>query len=224
MKLFILAFAAALFSSAYANVGAPENPPALIGEELTIEVLPDNLQLSEAQEQRLQEVGFLQVRPVQYAANGLVTWFKNLSSGKPTQERSRTEGRRSRREVRREERHEEREVRREERSEVRHESHRARVISTENEASSSNGHSFHGLASYYGGRHSGKYKYDHVAAHPSLPFGTLVKVTHNGKSVIVMINDRGPFIRGRVIDIDTGAARSIDLIGVGVGHVTCEVM
>lgn len=56
-----------------------------------------------------------------------------------------------------------------------------------------------------------------TAAHRSLPFGTKVRVTnkHNGKSVIVRINDRGPFIRGRVIDLSKGAARKIGMISRG---------
>ena len=64
------------------------------------------------------------------------------------------------------------------------------------------------------------------AAHRSLPFGTKVKVTHmnNGKSVIVVINDRGPFIRGRSIDLSRGAARQIDMINDGVARVTLELL
>ena len=63
-----------------------------------------------------------------------------------------------------------------------------------------------------------------TAAHRSLPFGTKLRVTHGGRSVIVTINDRGPFVRGRVLDLSTGAARAIGLIGAGVGHVTAEVV
>lgn len=60
-----------------------------------------------------------------------------------------------------------------------------------------------------------------TAAHKTLPFGTKVKVTNqrNGKSVIVRINDRGPFIRGRVIDLSKGAAAKIGMIKSGVGKV-----
>jgi rare lipoprotein A len=50
-----------------------------------------------------------------------------------------------------------------------------------------------------------------TAAHRSLPFGTKLRVTHGGRSVVVTINDRGPFIRGRVLDLSTGAARAIGL-------------
>ena len=57
-----------------------------------------------------------------------------------------------------------------------------------------------------------------TAAHRSLPFGTKLRVTHGGQSVVVTINDRGPFIRGRVLDLSTGAARAIGLTGSGVGQ------
>jgi rare lipoprotein A len=55
-----------------------------------------------------------------------------------------------------------------------------------------------------------------TAAHPSLPFGTKVRVTnkHTGRSVVVRINDRGPFVKGRVIDLSPAAARAI-----GVGEI-----
>jgi rare lipoprotein A len=56
-----------------------------------------------------------------------------------------------------------------------------------------------------------------TAAHKSLPFGTRIKVVNkaNGKSVVVRINDRGPFIRGRVVDLSKAAARSIGMIHSG---------
>ncbi|MDP3896837.1 MAG: septal ring lytic transglycosylase RlpA family protein [Mesorhizobium sp.] len=56
-----------------------------------------------------------------------------------------------------------------------------------------------------------------TAAHRSLPFGTRVKVTNkrNGKSVVVRINDRGPFIKGRVIDVSKAAARALGFVGAG---------
>jgi rare lipoprotein A len=53
-----------------------------------------------------------------------------------------------------------------------------------------------------------------TAAHRSLPFGTLVRVSHKGRSVTVRINDRGPFIRGRSIDLSRAAARQIGCAGV----------
>jgi rare lipoprotein A len=65
-----------------------------------------------------------------------------------------------------------------------------------------------------------------TAAHRTLPFGTKVRVTNkrNGRSVIVTINDRGPFIRGRIIDLSSGAAGVIDMKGAGVAPVSLEVV
>lgn len=65
-----------------------------------------------------------------------------------------------------------------------------------------------------------------TAAHRSLPFGTKVKVTNlrTGKSVIVRINDRGPFIRGRVIDLSLGAAKVIGLTRTGIARISYAVL
>ncbi|WP_249069214.1 septal ring lytic transglycosylase RlpA family protein [Leptotrichia sp. oral taxon 218] len=65
-----------------------------------------------------------------------------------------------------------------------------------------------------------------VAAHKSLPFGTKVKVTNlnNGKSVIVRINDRGPFVKGRVIDLSYAAFSQIESPGKGVTKVELQVL
>ena len=93
------------------------------------------------------------------------------------------------------------------------------------------GRSFSGMASYYGNesgsRTASGQRFNQnalTAAHRSLPFGTKLRVTHGGQSVIVTINDRGPFVRGRVLDLSTGAARAIGLTGAGVGRVTAEVI
>ena len=70
-------------------------------------------------------------------------------------------------------------------------------------------------------------KHAMTAAHPTLPFGTLVKVTRlsNGKSVVVRINDRGPFAKGRIIDLSLGAAQKIDLgHKAGITKVKLEVV
>ena len=98
-------------------------------------------------------------------------------------------------------------------------------------SSHASGRTFSGIASYYGleaGNRtaSGQRMNPHAmtAAHRSLPFGTKLKVTHGDRSVVVTINDRGPFIRGRVLDLSTGAARAIGLTGRGVGRVVAEVM
>ena len=93
------------------------------------------------------------------------------------------------------------------------------------------GHSFSGIASYYGNESGNKTASGQrmnasamTAAHRSLPFGTKLRVTHGDRSVVVTINDRGPFIRGRVLDLSTGAARAIGLTRAGVGRVVAEVM
>ena len=76
------------------------------------------------------------------------------------------------------------------------------------------------IASYYGS------KTQLTAAHKTLPFGTRVKVTNkrNGRSVIVRINDRGPFIRCRVIDVSRKAAKALGMISSGIAPVTLQVL
>ncbi|BBD66065.1 rare lipoprotein A [Nostoc commune NIES-4072] len=91
-----------------------------------------------------------------------------------------------------------------------------------------------GMASYYGYDGSGNRTASGqrfnpegmTAAHRSLPFGTKVRVTNtrNGRSVVLRINDRGPFIRGRVIDVSAGAARILGMMGSGVAPVHIEVL
>jgi rare lipoprotein A len=91
-----------------------------------------------------------------------------------------------------------------------------------------------GVASYYaeefhGRKTSNGETYDMnqlTAAHPTLPFGTIVKVTNmeNGKSVVVRINDRGPFLKDRVIDLSRAAAEKIGMIGPGTAAVHLEVL
>jgi len=65
-----------------------------------------------------------------------------------------------------------------------------------------------------------------TAAHRSLPFGTRVRVTDpkSGRNVIVIINDRGPFNKGRVIDVSLAAARVLGMIGRGIIFVRAEVL
>ncbi len=64
------------------------------------------------------------------------------------------------------------------------------------------------------------------AAHRSLPFGTMVKVENlnNGRSVVVRINDRGPFVRGRVIDVSRGAAQRLGFVSSGTARVRLSVV
>jgi rare lipoprotein A len=63
-----------------------------------------------------------------------------------------------------------------------------------------------------------------TAAHKTLPFGTLVRVTYAGRSVVVRITDRGPFIKGRVIDLSIGACRKIGLDKPGHAPVQMEII
>jgi rare lipoprotein A len=94
---------------------------------------------------------------------------------------------------------------------------------------SGTGRSFSGIASFYGNesgsRTASGQRFNQnamTAAHRSLPFGTKLRVTHGGRSVVVTINDRGPFVRGRVLDLSAGAARVIGLGGTGM--VVAEVL
>jgi len=96
---------------------------------------------------------------------------------------------------------------------------------------SSGGHSFAGVASFYGNESGSKtasgQRFNENAmtcAHRSLPFGTKLRVTHGGRSVVVTVNDRGPFIKGRVLDLSTAAARAVGLTSAGVGQVSAEVI
>ena len=83
------------------------------------------------------------------------------------------------------------------------------------------GQSFSGMAAYYSGRGSG-----FTAAHRTLPFGTRVRVTDpkTGRSVVVTINDRGPFGHGRILDLCTRAARALGMISRGVIFVRADVL
>ncbi len=91
-----------------------------------------------------------------------------------------------------------------------------------------------GLASFYATRFHGQKtasgeRYDEkslTAAHRTLPFGTRVQVTNlgNGRSVVLMINDRGPFARGRIIDVSRRAARKLDFVRDGTARVRVEVL
>jgi rare lipoprotein A len=91
-----------------------------------------------------------------------------------------------------------------------------------------------GLASWYGGADDGRptasgeiyNMYGMTAAHRTLPFGTVVRVhdLDNGRSVDVRINDRGPFITGRIIDVSYAAAEAMGLVGPGTAHVQLEIL
>jgi rare lipoprotein A len=96
------------------------------------------------------------------------------------------------------------------------------------------GYAEEGLASWYGEPYHGRPtasgpRYDMnemTAAHRTLPFGTLVRVTNleNGRHATVLINDRGPFVAGRIIDLSRAAAEAIESIGPGVVRVRLEVV
>ena len=91
-----------------------------------------------------------------------------------------------------------------------------------------------GTASYYADKFEGqptasgeKYKHTKMtAAHKSLPFGTMIKVTNlkNNKSVVVKVNDRGPFVEGRIVDLSKSAAETLDFILDGLARVKIEVV
>ena len=91
-----------------------------------------------------------------------------------------------------------------------------------------------GLASWYGQRHQGRptasgEAYDMnrlTAAHRTLPFGTRLRVTNveNGRSVVVRVNDRGPHVPGRVLDLSLGAAKALGMVSEGVGRVEVVVL
>jgi rare lipoprotein A len=95
--------------------------------------------------------------------------------------------------------------------------------------STSTGRSFSGVASFYGNesgsRTASGQRFNQNAmtcAHRSLPFGTKLRVSHGGRSIVVTVNDRGPFVRGRVLDLSTAAARALGINGLG--QVTAEVV
>ncbi|WP_233710487.1 septal ring lytic transglycosylase RlpA family protein [Helicobacter salomonis] len=96
------------------------------------------------------------------------------------------------------------------------------------------GQTFDGYASWYGPNFHAKRTsngetynmYAHTAANKTLPMNTIVKVTNkdNNKSTIVRINDRGPFVANRIIDLSNVAARDIDMVGKGIAPVKLEVL
>ncbi len=91
-----------------------------------------------------------------------------------------------------------------------------------------------GTACWYGDKYHGRRTssgevfdmHKLTAAHPSLPFGTVVRVRNlsNGKEVLVRINDRGPTVRGRIIDLAYGAAKELDMVSAGLAEVELTVV
>jgi rare lipoprotein A len=72
-------------------------------------------------------------------------------------------------------------------------------------------HAQTGLASYYGARGGGM-----TCAHRTSPMGSVLTVTHGGRSIQCRVNDRGPFVRGRIIDLSVSAARALGMMQAGV--------
>lgn len=101
-------------------------------------------------------------------------------------------------------------------------------------ATSMSAQTYTGKASYYGPGFHGRRcangeifdMYKLTCAHKTLPFGTRLKVTNqkNGKSTIVRVTDRGPYVKGRIIDLSKAAAMELDMIASGVANVTVEVI
>jgi rare lipoprotein A len=91
-----------------------------------------------------------------------------------------------------------------------------------------------GTASWYGSYFQGRETasgepynmYDMTAAHPTLPLGTYVKVTnlHNGRAVVVRVNDRGPVVDGRIIDLSYSAARALHMERKGIQQVRLDLV
>ena len=96
------------------------------------------------------------------------------------------------------------------------------------------GYSFSGDASFYGKVYDGRKtasgeifnQNDYTCAHKSLPFGTKLKVVRddNGASVVVRVNDRGPYVDGRILDLSVAAGKDIGLDKVGHAKVTATVI
>lgn len=110
----------------------------------------------------------------------------------------------------------------------------AGCVSTRGLESPNRGTTQRGLASWYGAKFHGRptasgevYDMNRIsAAHKQLPLGTvvLVKNRDNGKKLRVPINDRGPFIKGRIIDLSVGAARQLEMFGQGLANVRIKVV
>ena len=91
-----------------------------------------------------------------------------------------------------------------------------------------------GMASYYGEKFHGRKTangetfnmYKMTAAHRVLPLGTVIRVTHltNGRRVVVKVNDRGPFVEGRVLDLSFAAALELEMVAAGSAEVMIEIV
>ena len=93
---------------------------------------------------------------------------------------------------------------------------------------------YRGISSYYGPKFHGKLTangeifdmYGVTAAHKEFPFNTMVRVTNenNGKSLMIRINDRGPYIDGRILDCSFGAAKKLGFVGDGTAPIKIEIL
>lgn len=97
-----------------------------------------------------------------------------------------------------------------------------------------NQHRTQGEASYYAGFHHGKKTasgerfnmHALTAAHRTLPLGSKIKVTNliNGKEVVVKVNDRGPYAKGRVLDVSLGAAKKLGMLKTGTAKISIQIL
>lgn len=93
---------------------------------------------------------------------------------------------------------------------------------------------FRGIASWYGPRFQGRLTasgetynmYRHTAAHRTFPFGTMIRVTNlrNGRHTVVRINDRGPYVKGREVDLSYRAAQDLQMVKTGIVPVRLEIL
>ena len=109
--------------------------------------------------------------------------------------------------------------------------HRPATASVVRRSPETSGGKSHGIASFYsqGTKTASGEKFDPnelTAAHPTLPFGTKLRVTNQdtGRSVTVRVNDRGPYVPGRVVDVSYSAAQELGMIGRGVAPVKLDVV
>jgi rare lipoprotein A len=82
-------------------------------------------------------------------------------------------------------------------------------------------HAESGLASYYGYGKAGR-SGEMTCAHRTRPFGSVLSVSYSGRTIQCRVNDRGPFIRGRIVDLSVPAARALGMMGAGVVRVSVE--
>ena len=97
--------------------------------------------------------------------------------------------------------------------------YRTLLVSTAALAAVTSARAESGLASYYGGvGHSGEM----TCAHRTRPMGSMITVSYHGRSIRCRVNDRGPFVKGRVIDVSVSAARALGMTEAGVVRVSLE--